>query len=259
MSQASERRRHLVIPDTQVKPGVPLDHFTWIGRAIMDYRPDVIVHIGDHWDFPSLSHWDKGKPKEMEGRRLKNDIDAGNEAMRLLLKPLRDYWKKSKGKAKYKPRLVFCPGNHEDRLTRQIAHDPYTLDGLISFESLCDLSDWEVQEYLRPVIIDGIAYAHYFYNAKTGKPFTGKVANKMNKIQHSFTMGHQQGLDYDICQTPIRNNYGLVCGSCYIHAENYLGPQASHEWRGIVVKNDVHDGRYDIMPLTVDYLRRRFG
>jgi hypothetical protein len=250
--------RHLFIPDTQCKPDVPLDHLDWAGRAIMEYRPDVIIHTGDHWDLPSLSHWDRNKPQKMEGRRLKDDIAAGNEGMRRLLNPLRAYRKKSKGKVRYNPRLIFIPGNHEDRLTRQIQFDPYALEGLVSFD-LFDLSDWEVIPYLQPITIDGIAYCHYFYNSRTGKPFGGKVANKMTKIQHSFTMGHQQGLEYDICQTPIRSNYGLVAGSFYLHDEEYLGPQGSGEWRGIIVKNDVRDGRYDIMPLSVDYLRQKFS
>lgn len=250
--------RHLVIPDPQVKPGVPLDHLKWIGKAIMEYRPDVIVHIGDHWDFPSLSHWDRGKPRKMEGRRLRDDIDAGNEAMQILLKPLRKYWAKSKGKARYKPRLVFCHGNHEDRLTRQIDAFPYELEGIVSFDDL-DLSDWEVIPYLKPVIIDGIAYAHYFYNPMSGRPYGGTAHTKLKNIGRSFTMGHQQGKDYAERQIPTgEQQYGLVCGSCYLHDEEYLGPQASAEWRGIIIKNDVHQGQYDIMPLSLRYLEKRF-
>jgi len=250
--------RHLVIPDTQVKPGVPLDHFRWIGQAIMDYRPDVIIHIGDHYDFPSLSSWDRGKPKKMEGRRLRDDIDAGNEAMEILLKPLKKYQAKSKGKARYKPRLEFFLGNHEDRMTRAIDSMPYEMDGMVSYADL-HLSDWTVNDYLKPAVIDGVAYAHYFYNPMTGRPYGGTAHTKLKNIGRSFTMGHQQGLDYALRQLPTgERQYGLVCGSCYLHDEEYLGPQASQEWRGIVIKNEVRNGCYDPMPLSLDYLRRRY-
>ena len=50
--------RILVLPDCQVKEGVPLDHLEWAGKAICDYRPDVVVNIGDFADMPSLSTHD---------------------------------------------------------------------------------------------------------------------------------------------------------------------------------------------------------
>ena len=46
--------RILVIPDCQVKQGVPLEHLTWAGQAIADYRPDIVVNLGDFADMPSL-------------------------------------------------------------------------------------------------------------------------------------------------------------------------------------------------------------
>src|SRR6187431_2812527 len=59
---------HMVIPDVQSKPGVQNDHLTWIGAYAVEKKPDVIVCIGDFWDFPSLSSYDKGK-LSFEGRR----------------------------------------------------------------------------------------------------------------------------------------------------------------------------------------------
>jgi hypothetical protein len=51
---SSEPRRVAVIPDTQVRPGVQLDHLDWAAEALLYYRPDVVVHLGDHWDMGSL-------------------------------------------------------------------------------------------------------------------------------------------------------------------------------------------------------------
>lgn len=62
-------KRILVIGDTQIKPDVDLSYMTAVGRYIADKQPDVVVHIGDSIDFPSLSSYDKGK-KSFEGRRL---------------------------------------------------------------------------------------------------------------------------------------------------------------------------------------------
>jgi len=91
---------HMVIPDTQVKPHVNTDHFEWAANFANEKKPDVIVHIGDHWDMPSLSSYDKGK-LSFEGRRYVDDIKAGRVAMERFINHLT-----------YKPRLVFCLGNH---------------------------------------------------------------------------------------------------------------------------------------------------
>ena len=48
-------KRILVIGDTQCKPEEDLSYMSAIGKYIVDKRPDVVVHIGDHFDFPSLS------------------------------------------------------------------------------------------------------------------------------------------------------------------------------------------------------------
>ena len=47
--------RHLIIPDCQVRPGDDLSFLNWIGQYIIDKKPDVIVHLGDFADMPSLS------------------------------------------------------------------------------------------------------------------------------------------------------------------------------------------------------------
>ena len=84
----SRGSRILVIPDTQVKPGVNTDHLEWAGYYAVKMKPDVIVHIGDHWDMPSLSSYDKKGSRQMEGKRYVKDIDAGNEAMDRFMAPI---------------------------------------------------------------------------------------------------------------------------------------------------------------------------
>ena len=99
--------KHLMIPDLQIKPGLDLTYLKWIGKYIVDKKPDVIVQIGDAADMPSLCSYDVGK-KSFEGRRYKDDIAAVKEGMRTLFRPLEDYnrrMRKHKGK-QYLPRKV---------------------------------------------------------------------------------------------------------------------------------------------------------
>src|SRR3990167_5331807 len=124
--------RHLIIPDTQQKPGVGTNHLRWIGQYIVDQRPSVIIHLGDHYDLPSLSTYDKGTVRA-EGKRLDKDIEAGKASMGILQGPL-----KAVRKA-YKPRKVFLLGNHEHRLKRHVDANPELIGTVRSEEHTSEL------------------------------------------------------------------------------------------------------------------------
>jgi len=138
----------LVIPDCQIKEGVAREHLRWAGEAVCDYRPDVVVNLGDFADMPSLSTHDVKGSKYFEGLRYKKDITAAKEAMQELLAPLRALQKTQKEtKHKvYKPRMVMLLGNHENRIDRAINNNP-TLEGLISTTDLIYEKDWEVMHF----------------------------------------------------------------------------------------------------------------
>lgn len=257
-----KKHRHMVIPDTQVKKGVRIDHLARAGQAAADYRPDVIIHLGDHWDFPSLSSYDKGK-KSFEGRRYEHDIAAGNKALELLTNPILEEVEASrtrKGDRPWSPRLVLLRGNHEQRVLRAIENDPI-LEGTVGYHDFNDVElGWEVHDFLEVVWIHGVAYSHYFANKMSGRPYGGQsIDTRLKTIGHSFTMGHQQTLMFGCRPTLAGLQYGLVAGNFYQHDEGYRGPQANDEWRGIIVKNEVSNGSYDPMFLSMDYLQRKYG
>ncbi len=255
----SKGRIHIVIGDTQVKEGVPTEHLKWIGQYIVDQfagQDVVVVHVGDHWDMPSLSSYDKGK-KEMEGRRYLADVKAGNRGFDLLNEPLAKY---NKGRrVQWWPERHFFRGNHEHRITRA-CEDDAQLDGILSLDHLnAKAWGWKVHPFLEPVEIDGITYAHYFYNPNTGRPYGGEnLFNRLKTIGHSFTMGHQQGLAHAIRPVGKTRHHGLVIGSSYLHDEKYLGPQGTAYWRGIVVCHQVENGAYDAMFVSLDFLCRKY-
>ena len=252
--------RHLVIPDTQVKPGNSIEHLRWAGLYAAEHKPDVIVMIGDWWDMPSLSSYDTGT-KSFEGRRYSLDIKAGIEAMEAFLEPINaEIAKVVRWKAKtWKPRLVFTLGNHENRINRTIESDP-KLDGLIGMDDL-KLAEmgWEVIPFLQPEIIDGIAYCHYFTSGVMGRP-VNSAASLATKKMMSCVMGHVQ--DRDIAyrrRADGKSVTGLFAGIYYAHDEDYLSPQTNQSWRGIWMLNDVKDGAFDEMPLSLSWLDTKYG
>ena len=62
--------RIIVIPDTQVKAGVPMSHLSALGNYILDKKPECIVHIGDHFDMPSLGQHNSKGHIVYEGARM---------------------------------------------------------------------------------------------------------------------------------------------------------------------------------------------
>ncbi len=248
-----------MIPDTQSKHGVPLDHLSWIGQYIVDRKPEVIVHLGDHWDMPSLSSYDKGT-RAFEGRRYQEDIKAGNEAFAVLNDALAsEHSRQRRNKEKlYLPEKHFLVGNHEERIARA-TNDTPELDGAIGYHDFnAEALGWQVHDYLDPVLVDGVAYSHYWYNPGNGRAYNGMIETRLKNIGFTFTQGHKQGLLYGLRQVGDRLHHGLVAGSCYLHDEDYLGPQATTYWRGIIVKHQVCDGSYDPMFVSLDYLARRY-
>ena len=245
-------KTHLIIPDLQVKPNVALDHLRWIGRYIVEKKPDVIIDIGDHADMASLSSYDKGK-RSFEGRRVIEDIKACKKSNEILWSPLFN----DKHFNKCENHITL--GNHENRINRAI-EDSAEFEGLFSVDDLgyADYYD-HVHNFLEPVVLDGVMYSHYFYNPMSGRPWGGNADAKLKSIGFSFTMGHQQGCKFasrDLANG--QTHYALIAGSCYLHDEHYIGPQAQNHWKGIIVKHEVHDGMYDPMFVSLDFLCRKY-
>ncbi len=250
----------LVIPDVQAKPGVPLEHLNWVGKLIVDKQPDVVVQIGDFADMPSLSSYDVGK-KAFEGRRYRDDVEAVIEAQGQLLNPLfqlQDKQIRNKHKV-YNPRLVMTLGNHDERINRAVNNDA-KLDGVLSISDLqYEEFGWEVAPYLAVVNIGGVCFSHYFTSGVAGRPVTSPNA-LITKKHVSCVMGHVQ-------QDGIASQYtadgkritGLFAGACYLHDEEYMGPQGNVHWRGVWMLNDVKDGEFEPMQLSLNYLQRKYG
>ena len=220
----------------------------------MDKKPDVVVNVGDFFDFPSLSSYDKGK-LSFEGRRLRLDLEAGIKGMERLLAPLRDYQKTN---TDYNPRMVFTLGNHEDRLLR-IPKDNPEFEGFVGNHLLNLEKDWEVFPFLKPVNIQGINFVHYLSNPFNGKPFGGNAASQLKAVGVSFCVGHKQTLDVAI--QPVLDNtmrIGIVAGACYPFDEEYKGYQGNNHYRGIVMLYQAKNGFAEPAFVSTNYLINRY-
>jgi hypothetical protein len=257
-----QAKKHLWIPDCQVREGIPLDHLKWCGEYIVDKIPDVIICAGDFADMPSLNSYDSKGSKRYEGKRYKEDITVAKHGMKLLLTPLHKFQDKLKQKKlkPYNPIMVLLYGNHEDRITRAINSDPQHLEGLIGLEDLdYEKMGWKTYPFLHPVIIDNIVFNHYFPSGQMGHPCSSARAI-LSKYHMSCVAGHQQGRDIAYGKRADGQTLtAIIAGSFYQHEEEYLNPVTNNHWRGIYMLHEVNKGSFDEMAVSLNYLKRKYS
>ena len=156
--------------------------------------------------------------------------------------------------AQYKPRRIFLMGNHEMQLARLWERDP-RLEGLIGLQDFGLESRFEVIPFREVCTLQGIKLSHYFYNPKSSRPIGGQIENKIKWVGGSFIQGHDQHFAYGEFTTAGGEIFtGMVCGSFYLHDEEYKGPTGNNHWRGVCILHDCENGRYDLEKMSADRL-----
>ena len=254
---------HLIIPDGHASPGFSNERFDYVGKLILDRRPTTVVCIGDLFDMASLSSYDRGK-KDFQGRTYLKDIESGLDALHRIDGPLNSYnaQRKKNGKAQYKPRKVFCIGNHEERIERAINLQP-ELDGVVGYADFqLGENGWEVQPFLIPLQIDGVFYNHYFITGVSGEPISGlnPAASIVAKQMESCISGHTHVWDCAIRNSPSgRMVISVVVGCLVDYPMKYATATQHLWWSGVTILNNVHDGEFDIEQISLSRLKEMYG
>ena len=244
----------LVIPDIQAKPGHSLKHLGYLASFIKEKRPDCIVQLGDLWDIPSLSSYDRGK-KAAEGKRLVADVRIGQLAAQMITPNIRGY----------RPKLIYTEGNHEYRIQRYENDYPELEGALFSPVDYMDDLGWESYPFLQVAQWRGISFSHFFPRTATG---TTSAASQRNGASSALAMvranmttciaGHKQGLDSAIFTLNDHRKRGIIAGSFYSHNEGYHSAQGHNYWRGVLMLNNVKKGDFDLTEVSLGYLRRKY-
>ncbi len=246
---------HLVISDAHAHYQHNNDRADYLGKLIVDLRPDVVVFNGDCWDMPSLSSYDKGK-KSFQGRTYQADVDAGIDFQERLWSPLRTRKRKH-------PRRVFLIGNHEERIARAIDIDPI-LEGKIGYSDL-QLQRWypEVIHYEGrtpgTIEIDGVTYGHYFISGVLGRAISGEHPEHslLTKKFTSCTSGHSHLAGWARRTTAYgRPINGRTTGWYGDYRPDWAGKISDLWWSGVVFKDNVSNGDYDPRFISTESLRK---
>lgn len=233
-----KKKDKLIIADTQCTNDTPTEHLEALSHFIWKNKPKHIIHLGDHWDFPSLSSYNS--ELESEGLRLYDDLEGGFAAFRKIM-AVTDQENK-KRKYKYKPIKDFLMGNHENRLKRFIDKNP-ALEGCFDLAKFVKDQGWYVHDFLQPLWIDDIMFIHYLTNPMSGRAVGGSIENKLNKTPHSFVHGHQQQVQYGSRQNKRgEQHFGICAGAFYLHDEDYRGYDNTEKRACVYLK--AYENRY---------------
>ena len=252
---------YLVVPDSHAHPDHNNERATWLGKFILDRKPDVVINIGDTFDMPSLSSYDKGKAS-FSGASYEKDIEAGLDFLDRMWHPL----KKAKKK---KPHSVFLEGNHEARLRKVLEYDPQLAGDKfgVSYKNY-QLTDYHSEvvyyEGQTPGIytIDGISFAHYLVSGLMGRPIGGEhhAASLLSKNYSSCVVGHSHIVDWAVRSgSNGKKIMGLVPGVYQDYDSGWAGNVNNLWWPGLVYLRGVEDGTYSPEFISLSEIRGEYA
>lgn len=249
---------HLIIPDPHARPGVSNERASWLSKLIVDLKPNVIINMGDLADMMSLSSYDKGT-RGAVGRTYKADVDAAKDFNERLFHDIKRLHRR-------RPRRVILIGNHEQRIDRALDANQ-ALVGHVGYGDLDYEAHYDDVVYYRGntpdvIVIDGVAYAHYFLTGVSGRPIGGEhpAYSLVTKNFTSCTQGHTHVLDMcDRVNVAGNRVKGLVAG-CYFEDDlEWAGEANRMYWRGVAIKRNVENGVYDLELVSINTLKKMYG
>jgi hypothetical protein len=76
----------------------------------------------------------------------------------------------------------------------------------------------------------------------------------------SCVAGHQQGKQIAYGKRADGKSIcGIIAGSYYQHDEDYMDQLSNTHWRGLLVMNEVEDGQFDELFLSINYLKAKYN
>jgi hypothetical protein len=148
-------------------------------QVARSFKPQTLVHLGDLADFYSVSAHSKDPTRALS---LKDEIET-----------VRDL--RAELDALGASRKVFIEGNHEDRLRRYLQDKAPQLFGMVSTDTLLELSanDWEFVPYHQSARVGKVYFTH-----DTGQSGKYTTARALDTFQHSVVIGHHHAIQYHV-------------------------------------------------------------
>lgn len=250
-------KTHLVFSDAHAHPNFSNHRADYLGRLILDLKPDVVINLGDLADMPSLSSYDKGT-KGFQGRTYKRDITSSLDFQERMWHPVRQAKRK-------RPVTYWFDGNHEQRIDRAL-NTSHELEGTIATEDL-RVRGWDYiipYDGLYPGVreIDGVSYGHYMVSGVMGRPIGGErhASTLISKKLTSCTVGHTHIFDFHLRPRPDGSKAQALVMPCFMDYDAEWAGQSGKMWsKGLVIKRNVSGGSYDLEYVSMERLAKEYG
>lgn len=164
----------------------------------------------------------------------------------------------------YHPEMHLLGGNHDEGRINRVINDDSKLDGTIGIEDLeYEKFGWKYHPFKEVVVIDGIAFCHYFTSGLMDKPIGGANIGRtlLTKKFMSCIQGHTHTLNLACDTLPNgRRIWGMTAGCYFEHKESYVSQQAQDAWwRGLTMLHDVDNGDFNPSLIGMDFIKKRYG
>ena len=162
---------------------------------------------------------------------------------------------------RYEPKFHITLGNHENRIDRACAENPQLSQALQVSDLGYHDAGWNVVPFLKPLVIDEIAYQHYFTSGVMGRPIGGEnhAASLVKKGYMSCVVGHSHMRDYwETVDVSGRKRFGLVSG-CYDEGDHHYTTEGRRWWSGLTMLHEVNQGQCSPAFFDLSYLIREYN
>ena len=140
------------VPDHDVKTNAT------VLKYVKDFKPNVVILGGDILDMTCLGAISRGQLKQVEGRRVKKELEAGKRYLDQVQE------------AAPKSEIIYLQGNHEYRVDRWLTVAPH-MEGLLDIPEFLELEKRKIKwipswAKTEPYRIGKALFIHGLYHGK---------------------------------------------------------------------------------------------
>lgn len=210
-------------------------------KFLKDFQPHIMVQGGDQMDLSVIAHWNKGKPRVNENKRLKKDYDSYNEVL-----------DRREGVLKKLEKHYMLEGNHEFWISNLLDEHP-AFEGILEVQENLHLKKRGIEwiEARKHLSIGRLNFIHGDYKDGYLPVYAAKaIAGIYGK---SVVYGHQHFNQVYSAQTPFDKRPYQVWGvGCLCNLNPVWKRNSPASWLNSFGVGYIHDnGDFDFQVINI--------